>query len=183
MEKDYLDEDPVINEQLFVCLSFLTHDNIKTDNIKTDNKNKDVMGVKVRGVYSTLEEANNRANKIRNFDPNFNVYVGEVGKWLAFCDNPELAKDGVYANKELNNLMKNYMEEQHLAKENYEMRKKDLMNKAVEENKKKKENNIQHTKIDDEELDNAKKVIQEKEDKLNKLMKEMELLEKELSSK
>lgn len=178
MEQDYLDEDPMINDQLYVCLSFLT-----PDSVKTENKNKNVMGVKIRGVYATLEEANNRASKIKNFDPNFNVYVGEVGKWLAFCDNPELAKDGVYANKELNNLMKDYKEEQVRAQEHYENRKRDLMNKATEENKKRKEQNGQSININEEEIENVKKIIQDKEDNLNKLMKEMETLEKELENK
>jgi hypothetical protein len=49
--------------------------------------------------------------------PNVNVFVGEVGKWLAFDDDPENAKDHDYQNKRLNNIMKGYLENQEKANE------------------------------------------------------------------
>ena len=44
---DYLDEDPLLSDQKYVCLSFLTNQSFKKD----PNNPKNVMGVKVRGVY------------------------------------------------------------------------------------------------------------------------------------
>ena len=48
---DYLTTDPEIPGQRWVCLSFLTPELVKMD------KNCNVRSVKVRGVYSSEEEA------------------------------------------------------------------------------------------------------------------------------
>ena len=50
-EIDYLTEDEVINNKLYVCMSFLSPEGIK---------NCSVRGLKIRGVYKTQEEANKR---------------------------------------------------------------------------------------------------------------------------
>jgi hypothetical protein len=38
--------------------------------------------LKVRGVYDTLREAQVRAKVLQRRDPNFNVFLGQVGYWL-----------------------------------------------------------------------------------------------------
>ena len=43
-------------------------------------RNCNVRGLKIRGVYNTQEEANKRAEYLQKIDPNFHVFVGEVGK-------------------------------------------------------------------------------------------------------
>ena len=48
-----------------------------------DENNKfqtSMRGLKVRGTYSTKEEATARAKKLQTLDSNFHVFVGEVGK-------------------------------------------------------------------------------------------------------
>jgi hypothetical protein len=47
-------------------------------------------GLKVRGVYPTQQEAEFRAKKLREVDPNFDVYVGPVGVWMPW--EPEAYK-------------------------------------------------------------------------------------------
>ena len=39
-------------------------------------------GLKIRGTYSTQEEAELRCKLLREVDPNHNVYVGPVGMWM-----------------------------------------------------------------------------------------------------
>jgi hypothetical protein len=125
--KDYLYEDPPVPNQKFVCLSILTPKNFKDP--------KETMStLKVRGCYDTFEEASKRGEFLRNIDPHINVYVGEVGKWLPFDDDPEKAKQQEYQNKQLNNLMKGYMENQEKAKEFHEQRKNELILKTLKEN-------------------------------------------------
>ena len=126
-EIDYLDEDPSLTNQKWVCLSILTPETVKSV------EKIFVRGIKIRGVYNTYEEAEKRANSIRNFDSKSNVYIGEVGKWLPFIDNPEYATDENYANKELNKLMKSYREEQEMAKEYHEKRKQEMVDQALKE--------------------------------------------------
>jgi hypothetical protein len=136
-EIDYLTEDPIISEQKFMCISFL-----KPSSINDKNKDKDltVCGVKVRGCYSTYEEAKARADFLQKCDSNHNIYIGEVGKWCPFEDDPEKAKDSEYMNKDLNKLMKTYTNQQSEAKEYHELRKQDMVKKATDEVKTKKEN-------------------------------------------
>jgi len=66
-------------------------------------------GVKVRGSYSTLEEAQRRATALHAKDPAHHIWVGEVGAWLPITDNPaELRGDSKYAETTLNELMRRY---------------------------------------------------------------------------
>jgi hypothetical protein len=216
-EIDYLSEDPALSGQKFVCLSFILPDNLK----KKDGTSYDVRGIKVRGVFDTMEEAQKRCEQIRKFDKNFHVFVGEVGKWLPWNDNPENAKEENYANKELNKLMKDYLSEQDKAKEYHETRKKDMIEKAlkdVEERKKQnknddkikiktKKNHDTEEKLDlisnennnefltnklenkgndlnkqKEELNNAKQIIKDTDETVNKLKEEMLKLQLELEN-
>lgn len=126
MEKDYLTEDTLIPEnQNFMCISFLS-----------DVENKlSLKGVKVRGSFKTLEEAQDHAKKLQSIDQAHNVFVGEVGKWVAF--NPDVnskeAGDPEYANEQLNKMMKDYSKNQEQASLVNEERKFKDMQKNIEE--------------------------------------------------
>jgi hypothetical protein len=67
-------------------------------------------GIKVRGVFSTEAEASARAKRLQKSDPSFNIYLGSVGKWMAWEPDPNKVADQEYANDELNALMKKYRE-------------------------------------------------------------------------
>jgi hypothetical protein len=69
-----------------------------------------IRGLKVRGSYPTQDEANARAKKLQRNDPIHNIFVAEVGKWLAWDPNPHEVTSQEYANDQLNNLMKSYKE-------------------------------------------------------------------------
>ncbi len=128
---DYLTEDPVITEQQFMCISFLKPSSVD-DKHKTDKK-LTVCGVKIRGCYPTYEAAKARADYLTKCDPYHNIYIGEVGKWCPFEDDPEKAKDSEYMNKDLNKLMKSYWKQQSDANEYHELRKQEMTRKALEE--------------------------------------------------
>lgn len=88
-----------------------------------ENKNACSMrGLKCRGVYHTLEEAQSRAKKLQKKDKYFNVFVGQVGFWLPWDPNPYDVENQEDAEPALNELMKNY-------KKN-----KDTMDEVWEEN-------------------------------------------------
>ncbi len=67
-------------------------------------------GIKVRGVFATEAEASIRAKRLQKSDPSFNIYMGSVGKWMAWEPDPNKVGESEYANDELNNLMKKYRE-------------------------------------------------------------------------
>lgn len=97
-EFDYLNEDPEIRGQRYACVSVME----ANDKIK----NCTVRGLKIRGVYSSEEEANKRATYLqKNVDNKYNIYVCEVGKWIPFSDNIEMAEKLNYDDKDLNALM------------------------------------------------------------------------------
>lgn len=69
-----------------------------------------VRGMKIRGAYSTKEEAEMRAKKLQKIDPDHNIFVGQVGKWLPWDPSPSAIPDQEYAEEQLNTLMKKYKE-------------------------------------------------------------------------
>jgi len=158
-EIDYLTEDPIISNQKFMCISFLKPSQIED---KYRPKDTTVCAVKIRGCYETYDEAKARADFLQKCDSYHNIYIGEVGKWCPFEDDPEKAKDSEYMNKDLNNLMKSYWKQQNDAKEYHELRKQDMVKKALDEVDRKKKDNIDIISEDTE--SNIKK----KEKKKNK---------------
>ena len=194
-ECDYLDEDPPLRGQNYVCLSFISPNDIikrkevfyfenfvkhfsnemqvffgdllkKYPNeegiIKTigdrynyifnENKmtseydyfisqndeklNKEFMekndfqtnvrGVKIRGVFDTMKEAEIRTEVLKKKDPNFHIYIGTVGCWLPWSPIHDHVDRQEYAEEELNTLMKAYKENESKKEEYFETRKEDL---------------------------------------------------------
>jgi len=93
-------------------------------------------GLKVRGTYSTQEEAELRCKLLREVDPNHNVYVGPVGMWMPW--EPEAYKTGrvEYLEDELNQLMNEKNKNEAHAKTEFEKRVLEAKRDAIEENKK-----------------------------------------------
>lgn len=77
---------------------------------KENNFRTTVRGLKCRGTYSTHEQAVARAQSLHKKDPNFNVYVAEVGQWLPWDPEPDEVADQQYSNEQLNTLMQSYRE-------------------------------------------------------------------------
>jgi hypothetical protein len=96
-------------------------------------------GIKIRGVYPTMEEAEIRCKILREVDPNHDVFVGPVGLWMPW--DPEAYKTGrvEYMEEELNQLMHEKQKNEANAKLNFEQRVKESKQKAIEENIKKSE--------------------------------------------
>lgn len=67
-----------------------------------------VRGLKIRGVFSSQEEAVARSKKLQRNDPIHNIFVGEIGKWLPWDPNPKDIAEQEYAEDQLNQLMKGY---------------------------------------------------------------------------
>ena len=100
----------------------------------TYNFQTSIRGLKVRGVYPSLEEAELRCKMLREIDPNHDVYVGPVGLWMPW--EPEAYKTGrvEYMEDELNQLMHEKTKNETFAKNAFEQRVKETKKKAIEEN-------------------------------------------------
>lgn len=101
---------------------------------KQYNFQTSVRGLKVRGVFSTQQEAELRCKLLREIDPNHNVYVGPVGMWMPW--EPEAYKTGrvEYLEEELNQLMSEKNKNEAAAKQEFEKRVRESKRKAIEEN-------------------------------------------------
>jgi Family of unknown function (DUF5832) len=194
-QEDYLDTDPSLRGQNFVCLSFLSPDDVVTkkehyffekfienfttevkelfdglcerypkdvDNLRMlkerysylfssgligeeynyfvgthgedmqkrfdeqNNFKTSVRGIKVRGVFDTMREAQVRSEVLKKLDGKFHVYVAEVGAWCPWSPNPEDIKDQEFAETQLNTMMKHYKDNQIKKDIFYEDRKREL---------------------------------------------------------
>ena len=154
IEEDFLEVDKPIPGQNYVCLSFVSPEEVlKNKNVFFVHKfletiakkydldknsiqeqfqdflyvNEDklgkifyeendfrttVRGLKVRGVYDTIKEAQIRAKILQRRDRGFNVFVGQVGFWLPWDPNPHKIATQEYGNKQLNELIHKYKENQ-----------------------------------------------------------------------
>ena len=83
---------------------------LEDDFFAKNNFRTTVRGLKIRGAYSTKEEAEMRAKKLQKMDADHNIFVGQVGKWLPWDPKPSDIADQEYAEEELNTLMKKYKE-------------------------------------------------------------------------
>jgi hypothetical protein len=83
---------------------------IEDEFFKMNDFRTTIRGIKVRGVYGSEAEATARAKRLQKSDPNFNIYMGAVGKWMAWEPDPNNVADQEYANEQLNTLMKKYRE-------------------------------------------------------------------------
>jgi hypothetical protein len=123
---DYLTEDSPIAGQLWFCVSFLSPEGIK---------NCSTRGLKVRGVYGTRPEAEARAKALQENDPDFHVFVGEIGKWLPWDPDPNSVEDSVYKEQELQDLMKGHKENQEKSRIMQQQRKDDMLRQAAQDEK------------------------------------------------
>ncbi len=96
-------------------------------------------GIKIRGSYPSIEEAEMRCKMLREIDPHHDVYVGPVGMWMPW--EPEAYKTGrvEYMEEELNKLMGEKSKNEENAKNAFEQRVKETKKQAIQDNIKKAE--------------------------------------------
>lgn len=139
-------------------------DELLTQFSKDNDFQTAVRGVKVRGSYDSLEEAQKRAEWLRKRDPHHSIYVGQVGMWMPF--HPDAYKTGrvEHLENELNTLMHEKMKNETEAKEHFDQRVKAAKQKAIEENMSKAEatgNKLTQRLDDDGKLTGANTMFEE----------------------
>ncbi len=96
-----------------------------------------VRGLKIRGVYNSQDEAEERCKNLRKTDSNHDIFIGPVGIWIPW--DPDAYKTGriEFLEEELNELHKQKLENEAKAKNEFDARVKESKRKAIEDNIKK----------------------------------------------
>lgn len=118
LEQDYT----TVPGQIFACISLVGPE--------CPQKN-DKFGLKIRGCFSTREEAGSHAKRLQKEDATFDIYVVDMYKWLLIPPDPSHIEDVHYNDQKLEELMSAYKENQALAAKMFEERKRDMMAKPV----------------------------------------------------
>tara|TARA_B110000208_G_C11798290_1_gene440663 strand:- start:5047 stop:5709 length:663 start_codon:yes stop_codon:yes gene_type:complete len=135
-----LDENTI--QDTYKDFLYINEDKLEKEFYEKNEFQTTVRGLKVRGVYDTLKEAQHRSKKLQKLDPNFNVFIGQVGYWLPWDPNPHKIENQEYGESELNNLVKKYRENKDMKdihfQENIEYAKSE-----ADKQKKAKENSLE----------------------------------------
>jgi hypothetical protein len=114
LEQDYT----TVPGQLFACLSVVGPE--------APQKN-DKFGIKIRGAFSTRDEAASHAKRLQTEDSTFDIYVVDMYKWLLIPPDPSKIEDAHYTNDKLEELMSGYRDNQAQAAKMFSERKRDMV--------------------------------------------------------
>lgn len=118
---------------------------LEAEYLEKNNFQTSIRGIKIRGAFETLVEAQRRAEYLKKHDGKFDVYVAEMGCWCPWAPNPTEIQNQEYAETELNTLMKKY-------RDNLEEKELFYKQRAEEMRKKAKEQPLQNQNNDDIEV-------------------------------
>lgn len=107
-----------------------------------------IRGLKVRGTYNTKHEADIRAKVLQKLDGSHHVFVAPVGYWLPWDPAEDAIQDQVYQEEQLNELMKNYKQNEMKRDEFYEQQKEERKKQAMEENEKRRQKALDDEKAE-----------------------------------
>ena len=110
LETDYT----TVPGQIFACLSIIGPE---------APQRNDKFGIKIRGAFSTRDEAANHAKRLQKEDPTFDIYVVDMYKWLLIPPDPTKIEDVHYTNEKLEEIMSGYKENQAQAARMFQERK------------------------------------------------------------
>lgn len=80
--------------------------------------------VKFRGAFKTIAKAKERAKFLETVDKDFKIFIGETFKWAPYDPSAKWIETYDSNNKELNAIIKGHKEQQEIAKQAFEIRKK-----------------------------------------------------------
>lgn len=106
-----------------------------------------VRGLKVRGSYDTLREAQVRSEVLKRKDKNHNIFICQVGCWCPWDPSADQINDQHYSEDQLNTLMKKYRENQAHKDEVFNDRKREMLEAQKEKNKKVEEENLLESNV------------------------------------
>ena len=128
---DFLTEDKtLLNGQVYALISVVSED---------ANQKSSQCALKIKGVFPDKESANDFVKVCMQEDPSFDIYLVEMGKWLPIPPKNEEIKDEVHQNQVLNDIIQGYKEQQVIAKNHFEERKREDLDATIQDKLKNKQ--------------------------------------------
>lgn len=109
-----------------------TAEKLEKEYLEMNDFQTSIRGIKVRGVFESLKEAQTRAELLRRMGDKFDIFVGQVGVWCPWSPNADDIQEQEYAETQLNTLVKNYRDNMTLRDEFYAKRKDEKISEAQE---------------------------------------------------
>jgi len=145
---DFLFDETKVSESFkYYCQD--QSDNLEKEYYEKNEFQTSIRGLKVRGVFDTIQEAQHKSENLRKKESNkFSIYIAQVGCWCPWSPNPDSIECQEFAETELNTMMKKYKENiddktiffenrkeelKHSIKESEEMKKKVNEDQELEE--------------------------------------------------
>ncbi len=168
---------------------YANEDTIEERFHEAENFQTSVRGVKIRGVYNTIKEAQIRAKVLQRMDPSFHIFVGQVGYWLPWDPTADKIENQEYQNGQLNEIVKKYKANEAKRDEFFEQQKQDIKKQAALKSMEKKSETEEKPKLNVGDASATEVSIEEakesltKEDpwKANKLNKTQETTESSIN--
>ena len=92
------------------------------------------LGMKIRGVFATKDEADKHAADLIKLDPSFDIYVTDMYQWCLIPPDPTAITDVHYQDQQLNDLIRGHFANQKAAKEYFEERKAAILREGLDAN-------------------------------------------------
>ena len=120
-----LTPDPIqVPGQRFACVPFVG---------PTARQKCEKLGMKVRGVFATREEADQHASKLIKLDPCFDIFVMDLYQWCLIPPDPTSVEDVHFQDKELHELIRGHYANQRTAHEYFEERKAAVLRDGLDD--------------------------------------------------
>tara|TARA_B110000967_G_C18879603_1_gene560251 strand:+ start:242 stop:1081 length:840 start_codon:yes stop_codon:yes gene_type:complete len=168
--------------QQYKDFKYKNEEQLQRDFDEQNNFKTSLRGVKVRGTYSTRDEAERRAKRLQGLDSDFHVFVGQVGYWLPWDPCADKIEDESFIDSQLNDMMEKYKENNVNKDIFYEEQKREKVKSAREEVIKKKKEQMEQKKLEElnecleepvEELEGEDKDQEGKEEPVEELTEEV----------
>lgn len=125
-------------ERFYKDFKFNNEERLEKEFNEANEFRTSIRGLKVRGTYDSLKEAQVRAEVLRRRDPNFHVFVAQVGYWVPWDPSAENIQNQEYQEDHLNTLVKEYKANADKRDEHFQQDREDKKQRAAEENMRKK---------------------------------------------
>ena len=121
---DYLKPD----EKRFAGQNFALISVVSPDS----NQKSKTCGVKIKGVFETVEIAQIEAKRLMQLDSTFDIFLVEVGKWLPIPPDKQMIESQEYQDNFLNEIIQGHIKNNELGNQMFESRKNELQQGKID---------------------------------------------------